>query len=44
MPNRVELLKLKLDLIYRGKPREEVKEKFESLIKMDGRVLGEVNQ
>ena len=33
MPGYAELLKLKLDLIYRGKPRAEIKEKFEELIK-----------
>ncbi len=33
MPDRTELLKLKLDLIYRGKPRAEVKEAFEALVK-----------
>ena len=33
MPEYAELLKLKLDLIYRGKSRSEIKELFEELTK-----------
>ena len=41
MPDYAELLKLKLDLIYRGKPRAEIKEKFEELTKTNAPVAEE---